>query len=90
MCNCNKNKSGLTASPLKKAACSEMYDEIRLLEDKAYKLFRKFKYTTEHDNYLQIQVKTRKWKVDLIDRCPDEAEYLPIKEFIEEEYAKYF
>ena len=72
------------------AQCQGAYDTLALLERKAVALHNKFRFSQNGYRFAETQKIIRKMIVNLSNECPDEDELGSVKEYINNEYAKYF
>lgn len=70
--------------------CIEMYDQLAILDRKAVALHNKFRYSQIGYRFAETQKIIRGMLIDLKHNCPDEDEFEAVRDFINEEYSKYF
>lgn len=79
------NKRRTVADKSKEPVCMDMYEELRELDLKVISLLK----VTDDSILKQSNKQLRKWITDLKINCPDEYEYVTLKQYIEDEYSKY-
>lgn len=71
-------------------ACPEKYSELAILDRKVIALHKKFRFSQVGFRYAEAQKVIRGWISGLSTGCPDEDELKDYKQYINEEYSKYF
>lgn len=70
--------------------CIGMYDQLSVLDRKIVALHNKFRFSQMGYRYAETQKIIRGMLIDLKNNCPEEDEFSAVRDFVNEEYSKYF